>query len=68
MNKEALAKFGIDLIEGGVIGAATAVLALPTEGITWRLAVLAAIAGSIGAVQSVARRQLAAFLASSRTS
>ena len=63
MNREALEKFLTDLLEGGVIGAATAVLALPTEGITWRLAILTAIAGFVGAVQAVARRQLAGLIA-----
>ena len=62
MNKDALLKFCTDLLEGGIIGAATAVLALPTEGITWRLAVLTAVAGFVGAVQAVARRQLAGLI------
>lgn len=61
--KDAVKKFCTDLLEGGVIGAATATLALPVEGISWKLVVLTAIAGFVGAIQAVARRQLADFIA-----
>lgn len=62
MNSEAVKKFVTDLVEGGIIGAATATLALPVEGISWKLAALTAIAGFVGAVQAVARRRLADWL------
>ena len=64
--RDSFLKFCTDLVEGGVIGAATAILALPVEGVTWRVAILTAVAGFIGAVQAVARRQLASFVASRR--
>jgi hypothetical protein len=63
-----LQAFAIDLIEGAIIGAAIAALALPDGVGDAKAATVLIVAGAIGGLKAVARASLSAFVASRKPS